>query len=326
MLRCSAVLGAVHRFLFMLDARADGEGLLLHGHARRIEHLEGIPGAVADGQHQLLRRLDCAADLRADELSALEAQARELRLEAHLAAQPQDLQPQVLHHRAQVIRADVGLGLIQNLLRRAHAHEGLQHLPAAGILDAGVELAVRERARAALAELHVAGRIEGSARPEALHVLRAGIHVPAPLDHQRLEPRLGQMQRREQPRRAHAHHDGPVCAGPESRHGLRRLHIGQELGVSRQVGGPAPHLHVQREGEVHVPLVPRVHRLFEDARGDDFLRAQLQRPRSELHRRTLGIIQIYAKLRQAYHILSPVAQRRGASPSAALYFSFRPCG
>ena len=36
----------------MLHPHAHGEGLLAHGHAVPVQHLQGVPGAVPGGQHQ----------------------------------------------------------------------------------------------------------------------------------------------------------------------------------------------------------------------------------------------------------------------------------
>ncbi|MPN38225.1 hypothetical protein SDC9_185749 [bioreactor metagenome] len=47
-------------------------------------------------------------------------------------------------------------GQVEDILRRAMTCKDLQHLAAEGVLDAGGQLAIREGARAAFAELHVA--------------------------------------------------------------------------------------------------------------------------------------------------------------------------
>ena len=47
---------------------------------------------------------------------------------------------------------------------RAGLHEGLQHVADMGGLDAGVQLAIGERARAALAELDVRARHRAARR------------------------------------------------------------------------------------------------------------------------------------------------------------------
>ena len=46
----------------------------------------------------------------------------------------------------------MGLGLVENLFRRACAVEFFQHLTAPGIFDAAVDLAIGKRACAAFAE------------------------------------------------------------------------------------------------------------------------------------------------------------------------------
>lgn len=39
----------------MLNPRADGKGLLLHGQTQRVQPAAGVPGAVADGQKNGIR-------------------------------------------------------------------------------------------------------------------------------------------------------------------------------------------------------------------------------------------------------------------------------
>ncbi len=208
--RRRAVLGAVDPRLQVLDARADGEGLAGEARALPVQHLEGLPGAVAHGEDHGVRREGVRAlrslQFRAGDRAVLDFQPRQQGLEAHVAAQGDDLLPQRAHDGLQVIGAHVGLCLPEDRLRRARAAERLQHGPAARVPDAAVQLAVGERARAALAELHVALRVERPAVPERGHVLRPLLHGFAPLHDRGTKPRARQRQRREQPARPHAHH------------------------------------------------------------------------------------------------------------------------
>ena len=54
--RIAAKLGAVDVLLQVLDAHADGKGLLLHGQTHVQQPLVGIAGAVADGQKHIVAR------------------------------------------------------------------------------------------------------------------------------------------------------------------------------------------------------------------------------------------------------------------------------
>ena len=67
---------------------------------------------------------------------------RELCAEAHLAAVGEDHFTKPLHGVRQTVGADVRLGLPENFVRRSGLYEIVQHLPAALIVRAGVELAV----------------------------------------------------------------------------------------------------------------------------------------------------------------------------------------
>ena len=146
MRRRRTILGAIDHPLGMFNAHAHGKGLLGHSCAQIVDHLKGIPGAVAHGQDHILRIQHVLARAvrqhGARHPAFTEPQARQPGFKPHVAAQDDDLLPDTAHHAFQIVRADMGLGFPQDFLRRARAPEFLQHGAAAGILDAAVQLAV----------------------------------------------------------------------------------------------------------------------------------------------------------------------------------------
>ena len=104
----------------------------------------------------------------------------------------------------------MGLGVVGDALRRTVLIKFLQHPAHALVMGAGVQLAVGKGAGAALTELHVALRVQGPAPAEGLHRGSALLHGLAPFQHDGLCPGPGQHQGREHPRRAKAHHPGPL--------------------------------------------------------------------------------------------------------------------
>ena len=209
--RFRAVLGKIDDALLLLNPRAHGEGLWLHGNAGFFQHFEGVPGAVADGEN---RRVTVdnfpGIGFQAGKLSIFDAKARDLRVEPHLPAERNDPLSQVLHHSEQNIRAHMGLGVVENVLPGPGLHELLQHPADAGVIDTGVQLAVGEGARAALAELDVAFFVQNPGCKEFFHLFVAGLRVLSPLQNQRLPACQGQNQGGKHPRRAEAHHHGPL--------------------------------------------------------------------------------------------------------------------
>jgi hypothetical protein len=97
---------------------------------------------------------------------------------------------------------------VENFLGRARLDELRQHFAPemARVLDLAVQLAVRERAGAAFAELHVRFRIELRFPPEFPRILGALAHFLAALEHDRTKTHLRQQQRREQTTRAESYH------------------------------------------------------------------------------------------------------------------------
>ena len=152
----------------MLDAKADGKWLGLDSDALGMKHGEDVAGAMAHRQDHMIGG-DLLAALKPHALhrAVLEDQLGDFALEAIFAAQSLDGGAQRFHHGHQPEGADMGMGLGENVFRRARLHEFVQHFAAqmAGILDLAVELAVGESARAAFAELHIGFRGENVFAP-----------------------------------------------------------------------------------------------------------------------------------------------------------------
>ena len=126
----------------MLDAHAHGKRLRLHWHALRVQHFECVARAVADREDDLPRRerivsLRAAHGQRRD-ASVLRGQPGHAVAEAHLAAARDDLAPETLHDLDEHVRADVGLGVIGNVLRCAVRRELRKHEADARVVRAGV--------------------------------------------------------------------------------------------------------------------------------------------------------------------------------------------
>src|SRR5450759_2737119 len=121
-------------------------------------------------------------------------------LEAYLAAERLYGLAHFLHHAHQTERADVRLADIQDFRWRTGCDEFIQHFSAVvfGVFDLAIQLAVGERPRAALAELHVGFRVEHALPPQAKSVLGALAHFFAGLHDQRAVAHLREYQSREQ--------------------------------------------------------------------------------------------------------------------------------
>lgn len=106
----------------MLDAHAHREGLRLHRDAAAEEHAVGVARRVADAEEGDIG-FDALLVVDDDGLDALfaEFEVRDLRAEAHGAAEAYDLLADVAHDLAQDVRADVRLVQIADLLGRAAA-------------------------------------------------------------------------------------------------------------------------------------------------------------------------------------------------------------
>ena len=177
-----------------------------------MQHFKRVARAVADRKDDLPRRERVATGRpghgQRRDVSILRGQPCHAVAEAHLAATVDDLAPEVLHDLDEHVRADVGLGVVGDVLRRAVRRELREHEADARIVCAGVELAVGKCARAALAELHVALRVERPARAKRRDLRAARLRVRPALEHDGPCARAREQQRCEHPRRAEAHDHG----------------------------------------------------------------------------------------------------------------------
>ena len=146
-------------------------------------------------------------------------------------------------------------------------------------LDARGELAIRKRARAAFAKLHVALPVQRAARPEGFHIARALFHALAALEHHGPRARLRQGERGEQPRRAQPDHRrarAPFLP--------RQGRDGGFPGLLR-AGHASPRFHIQRVHKVYVAPVARVHGLFAHAHAQHLALGDFQRPGGDARKR-----------------------------------------
>ena len=267
-----AEAGLVDPALRMLDPEADGEGLGLYVDAAGVQHLEGVAGAVAHRQHHVVGGERVAGgEAKAPHApravgARLDLEVVDPAAEAVFAAEGLDGSAHRLDHGHEAEGADVGVGLGQDLGRRAGLDELGQDLAAevTGVLDLAVELAVGEGAGPALAELDVGFGIEDAAPPQAPGVFRAFAHHLAAVEDDGAKTHLGQDQAREQ------------AAGPGSDHHragsrevLRRFRYeavagvggGADMGVACEPGehvGLVAHRHVDRIDHQDRRLLARI--------------------------------------------------------------------
>ena len=252
--------GPVDQGLGMLDPHPDRKGLRLHGHAEAVQHREGVPGAVARRQDQMVagdgRAVGQPHARQAPLGSVPQQQLDHVLTETDLAPQGLDPGPQPAHHRGQLEGADVGVVQGEDLRIGPGRHQLLQHLADVGgvLAHLAVELAVGEGAGAPLAELGIGAGIEAAAAlPEAEGVRGALLDRLAALQQQRPPAHLGQQQGGEVATGAGTHHHraqlrgGPLGPGHGAVAAVRgRTQVGV-AGVAAQQAAPGSILELQVE-------------------------------------------------------------------------------
>ena len=126
---------------------------------RRVQHPEGVAGAVADGEDDGVGvdLLAVGQGKAADVAVGVQDDVLDAGREAIFAAQGFDPGADAFHDGDETKGADMGFAGGEDLFRRAGRDKRGEEFAGevAGVLDAGIQLAVGEGAGAALAELDV---------------------------------------------------------------------------------------------------------------------------------------------------------------------------
>ena len=169
----------------MLDASPHRKGFCLHRQPQPVQLLESVPSAVSHRQDHLrafqdfltLRRFQA----KSGKVSFPEQETHHLGGKTHLSPQSDDPFPYGAHHSRQLISADMGFRLVEDLLRSARSHQFLQHLADAAVPGTGSQLAVGEGSSSSLAELNVALRVQNPLFPKTGDRTFPILHRFAPL-------------------------------------------------------------------------------------------------------------------------------------------------
>ena len=319
--RKRAVLRAVDRLRAVLDARADRKGLRLHRDARLgAEHLERVARAVADREHHVARLQRFARAAAREHNAAHRAvpheQVLHLRVKAHFSAETPDLLADRAHGLREPVGSDVRLRLEEDFLRRAVLGERLQDKKDALVLCAGIQLAVRKRAGAALAELHVAFAVERAVLPEALHGVLPVLDRAAALHDDRPQPGAGQQEAGEHAGRPEADDDRTQGQRAGLRHFVAAVRRGAHAAVAQpgeQLVLAARNLHVDRHDEFHVAFPARIDGPLDERQTFELLGRKAQLLRRRAAQIGARIPERHRKISYADHRFSPFLRMASAA-------------
>ena len=270
------VLYGIHVGLPVLDAHAHGEWFLFHGRPRRVQHGEGVPGAVPRRQDHLpgwqgVRPL-WAGHVHGGQTPVLRADPVQPVTEANVRTVALELPAEILQGDVEIVGAHVGLGVGEDSVRRAAGHHPFQDPPVAQIPGAGVQFSVGEGPGAAFAKLDVGLGVQRPAVPESLHIPDAPLRGLAPLQQDGPSAAQGQDQSGEETRRAGAHHDGPNLRrgdGPGQSVELRLVDADPTIPAAPQDALLVSHPDGQRIDQHR--FLPGVHRPAQYLQGEDLL-------------------------------------------------------
>ena len=177
----------------MFDPHAHGEILFRHFNAAQAEHFKRISRAVPHSRHQR-RRLDFfffnrfpVASFRFDfhgvKCAAFDFYIRKFRAEKYFCAVCKQIFAHVFHHGLQFIAADMRLVQIENFFRRAEFHEFRKNFVVFLHVRTRIQFSVGKSSRTALAERHVAFRIQIACFMKTKQRFFPLFHTLSTLDH-----------------------------------------------------------------------------------------------------------------------------------------------
>ena len=303
-----AVLGQINGLLLLFNPHSHGKGLGFHGHPQTLQHLEGVPGAVSDGQNHLVTGDGLSpVRLHSGDFPLLNGQTGDLGAEPDFPAQAFNSAAQILHHRQQHIRTHMGFGVIEDVLPGSGLDKLLQNPVNPGVVHTGVQFPIGKGSGAPFPELDVAGRVQFSPGKKTLHRLVPGLSVLPPFQHQRLPARQAENQGGEHSRRAKAHHHRPFFR--------RSSRLGWDIIRNRSQAGPfaaaltknfalvSLHRHIHGIDDFHIRLLPGIHAPAHNGQLADFGVGQPEHP-GRLKLQLVGIVLgRQSDIPQSYHLV-----------------------
>ena len=223
MIREITVLRLVDHALRMLDTHAHREWFPFHEQAFFLQQRKRVARGMTACQNNGRSRyaLTCAArrvfQYDTCKLVITKRQVNQLAIEANFAAMLDNLLAQRFYHGTQLIGANMGFCINQNLFRRPRLGKPLQNRLCKRVFRIRGQLAIGKRAGATFAKLDVCRRIKLARFLEVLHRGNALIHTCTALYQQRTQTRARQIKRREQTRRTRAHHHGSLVVPRKQR-------------------------------------------------------------------------------------------------------------
>ena len=204
-----AVLRGVYRRLRVLYTESHGKRLALQICTRGIKRFERLARGLPRGKEYRVRRDNASVCHDPGNMPVFGAKILHPGAEPYLAAERDYFFADVFDNPAQKVGADMRVGKIKYLLRRAGGDKLAQDKPSAHplFLYERVELAVRKGARAAFAELNVGFGVQLPAAEEVFHICGAFGNRLAAFQNERAEAGPCKHQRSEHPRRAEPDHD-----------------------------------------------------------------------------------------------------------------------
>ena len=293
------VLRAVDECLGMLDAHAHRERLALEEKTLFAHELEHVACGMAARDHEPAcgslgdRAGRAVLDMHGAKRPVAQGNARKTGHEPDFPTRSDDALAQVSHDSGQLVGADMGFRLPEDLLRGAGGNKRLEHVPDVRALRARGEFAIGKRPRSPFPELHVRARIERTAPVERLDDRHALLNSGAAFHHKRAQTRLGQVERAEQARRTGAGDDDARIAFPngtgkigDRKRGGRvpcaHAHAAQRANLLQ---GAFDKLDSKRRIEVDVVLLARVDAAFRQGERSDVLCAKTESARKLALRR-----------------------------------------
>ena len=201
-------LRSIDHIRIVFDPHSHREWLLDNIESLVQDHLIGITSRVSDREDQrvtLYPLITIDDDRCSSPINNLYVSHTSTK--ANFRTKREYLLSQFSHEDTELVRSDMGLRLVHDLLRCSGRHHLLEHILAARIIDHGVEFSIGECSRSPFSVLDIGVFVECPPFHEHPHIDESSLYSFASIDDERIESSSGQCQSCKKPSWTSTHDD-----------------------------------------------------------------------------------------------------------------------
>ena len=202
----TVILNLVNDALGVFQAHTHGNALGFDCDIAVVEHLIDVTGRVTCSQNNRAIKELASCSFHACHTTVLDNESSHPGLEVYLTSALQNGFPHRLDDTRQLVTADMGMGIDEDILSRPMLNKDAEHtIYRAAFLAAGVEFAIAIGTSPTLAKAVITLRVHHTFTLDARGINTAFHYLLAALQHNGFDSQFNEPQSSEQSARSHAH-------------------------------------------------------------------------------------------------------------------------